>query len=34
MKRRDTITALLFLLLTAGGFLMLATSFFGGEGSL
>ncbi len=34
MKRRDTITALLFLLLTAGGLLLTATAFLGGEGKL
>lgn len=34
MKRRDTITALLFLLLTAGGLLLTVTSFLGGEGKL
>jgi len=34
MKRRYTITAVLFLLMAAGGFFMLATSFFGGEGNL
>lgn len=34
MKRRDTITALLFLLLTAVGLVMVATSFLGGEGKL
>ncbi|WP_297289570.1 DHHW family protein [uncultured Flavonifractor sp.] len=33
MKRRNTITALLFLALTAGGFVLLLTSFFGREGS-
>ena len=33
MKRRNTITALLFLALTAGGFLLLLTSFLGREGS-
>nr|WP_317325205.1 DHHW family protein [uncultured Flavonifractor sp.] len=32
MKRRNTITAVLFLLMTVGGFLLLATSFLGGEG--
>lgn len=32
MKRRNTITAVLFLLMAAGGFLLLATSFLGGEG--
>lgn len=34
MKRRNTITALLFLLLTASGLLLIATSFFGGDGEL
>lgn len=34
MKRRDTITALLFLLLTAVGLVLVATSFLGGEGKL
>lgn len=29
MKRRNTITAVLFLLMTVGGFLLLATSFLG-----
>lgn len=33
MKHRYTVTALLFLLLLAGGFVMLVTSFFGREGS-
>lgn len=32
MKRRYTITAILFLLMAAVGFVMLATSFLGGEG--
>ena len=34
MKRRNTITAILFLLLTAAGLIMVATSFLGGEGKL
>ena len=34
MTRRNTITAILFLLLTAAGLVLLATSFFGGEGKL
>ena len=34
MRRRNTITALLFLLLTAGGLLLVLTSFLGGEGEL
>ena len=34
MKRRDTITALLFLLLTAVGLVLVDTSFLGGEGKL
>ena len=34
MRRRDTITAIGFLLLLAAGLGMLATSFFGGEGHL
>lgn len=34
MKRHDTITALLFLLLTAVGLVLVATSFLGGEGKL
>ena len=34
MRRRDTITAVLFLLVTAAGLLLAATSFFGGEGKL
>ena len=34
MNRRNTITALLFLVLTAAGLVLLATSFFGGEGKL
>lgn len=34
MKRRNTITALLFLLLMASGLMLVATSFFGGEGEL
>ena len=34
MKRRNTITALLFLLLTAAGLALVATSFLGGEGKL
>ena len=34
MKRCNTITAILFLLLLAGGFGLLLTSFFGGEGKL
>ena len=34
MKRRDTITALLFLLLTAVGLVLVAASFLGGEGKL
>ena len=33
MNRRNTITAVLFLLLMTGGLLLLATSFFGREGS-
>ena len=33
MKRRNTITACLFLLLMAGGFVLLLTSFLGREGS-
>ena len=33
MKHRYTITALLFLLLLAGGFVLLVTSFLGREGS-
>ncbi|MDB7936239.1 hypothetical protein PNE33_24300, partial [Flavonifractor plautii] len=32
MKRRNTMTAAVFLLAVAAGFLLLATSFFGGEG--
>lgn len=34
MKRRNTITAILFLVLTAAGLIMVATSFLGGEGKL
>ncbi len=34
MKRRNTMTAAVFLLAVAAGFLLLATSFFGGEGKL
>ncbi|WP_130869594.1 DHHW family protein [Intestinimonas massiliensis (ex Afouda et al. 2020)] len=34
MKRRNTITAILFLLLTAAGLVLVATSFLGGEGKL
>ena len=34
MKRRDTITALLLLLLTAVGLVLVAASFLGGEGKL
>ena len=34
MKRRNTITALLFLVLTAAGLVLAATSFLGGEGKL
>lgn len=34
MRRRNTITAVVFLLAVAAGFVLLATSFFGGEGSL
>ena len=34
MNRRNTITAILFLLLLAGGFGLLLSSFFGGEGEL
>ena len=33
MKRRNTITACLFLLLMAGGFVLLLTSFLGRDGS-
>ena len=32
MKRRNTMTAAVFLLAVSAGFLLLATSFFGGEG--
>ena len=32
MRRRNTITAVVFLLAVAAGFVLLATSFFGGEG--
>ena len=32
MKRRNTITALLFLLLTAAGLTLVLTAFVGGEG--
>ena len=34
MTRRNTITAILFLALTAAGLALLASSFFGGNGSL
>ena len=34
MKRRNTITALLFLLLTGAGLLLVLTAFIGGEGKL
>ena len=34
MRRRNTITAVVFLLAVAAGFVLLATSFFGGEGKL
>ena len=32
MRRRNTITAVVFLLAVAAGFVLLLTSFFGGEG--
>ena len=34
MKRRNTMTAAVFLLAVSAGFLLLATSFFGGEGKI
>ena len=34
MQRRNTITALLFLAALAAGFMLVLTSFLGGEGNL